>query len=134
MSNTREYDALIPILDRMQVPRDGVLVVHSAIATLSRQGFRAEAMIEALLRYLSAGTLVMPTMTWRTVTPEQPLWDELATPSHTGVLTEMFRTGYATARSIHPTHSVAACGPQRNGCWRAIISMTRRFQPTVPLA
>ena len=112
MTGTREYDALIPILDRMQVPRDGVLVVHSAIATLSRQGFRAEAMIEALLRYLSAGTLVMPTMTWRTVTPEQPVWDELATPSHTGVLTEVFRTGYATARSIHPTHSAAACGPQ----------------------
>ena len=108
----REYDALAPILERMRIPRDGVLVVHSAIATLSRQGFRAEAMIEAFLRYLSAGTLVMPTMTWRTVTPERPAWDEVATPSHTGVLTEIFRTYYATARSIHPTHSVAACGPQ----------------------
>jgi aminoglycoside 3-N-acetyltransferase len=112
LSNTREYDALAPILERMRVPHDGVLVVHSAIATLSRQGFHAEVMIEALLGYLSAGTLVMPTMTWRTVTPEWPAWDELATPSHTGVLTEVFRTCYATARSIHPTHSVAACGPQ----------------------
>ena len=67
-------------------------------------------MIEALLDYLRDGTLVMPTMTWRTVTPEHPTWDELSTPSHTGVLTEVFRTRYATARSIHPTHSVAACG------------------------
>jgi aminoglycoside 3-N-acetyltransferase len=112
MSRTREYDALIPILGRMRIPIDGVLVVHSAIATLSRRGFRAEAMIEALLDYMSKGTLIMPTMTWRTVRPEQPLWDELSTPSHTGVLTEIFRTCYATARSIHPTHSVAACGPQ----------------------
>ena len=69
-------------------------------------------MIEALLGHLSGGTLVMPTMTWRTVTPDRPVWDELATPSHTGVLTEVFRTRYATARSIHPTHSVAACGPR----------------------
>jgi len=112
MSSTRESEAIVPILARMQVPRDGVLVVHSAIAALSRQGFRAEAMIEALLDYMNKGTLAMPTMTWRTVTPEHPSWDEVTTPSHTGVLTEVFRTCYATARSIHPTHSVAACGPQ----------------------
>jgi len=111
-TDTREHDALIPILERMQIPHDGVLVVHSAIATLSRSGFRAESMIEALLGYMSEGTVVMPTMTWRSVTPEHPVWDELATPSHTGVLTEVFRTRYATARSIHPTHSAAAYGPQ----------------------
>src|SRR5258708_25317139 len=56
---------------------------------------------------MRAGNLFMPTMTWRTVTPEQPHWDELETPSHTGVLTEIFRTRYASGRSIHPTHSVA---------------------------
>ena len=115
MLNTREADALIPILERMHVPRDGVLVVHSAIGRLSRQGFRAEAMIEAMRDHIGEGTLVMPTMTWRTVTPAEPHWDELATPSHTGVLTEVFRTRYATARSIHPTHSIAACGPLAEG-------------------
>jgi len=112
LSTTRESDALVPILERIDVPRDGILVVHSAIARLSRQGLRAEGMIEALLGYLNKGTLVMPTMTWRTVTPEHPVWDEIETPSHTGVLTEVFRTRYATARSIHPTHSAAAAGPQ----------------------
>jgi aminoglycoside 3-N-acetyltransferase len=109
-SNTRESEALLPILERAQVPNDGVLVVHSAIAILSRQGFRAEGIVEALLGYLSKGTLVMPTMTWRTVTPDQSRWDEMSTPSHTGALTEVFRTSYATVRSIHPTHSVATCG------------------------
>jgi len=112
VSRTREYNALIPILERIEVPPDGVLVVHSAIAKLSRNGFRAEAMIESLLGYMSKGTVVMPTMTWRTVTPERPVWDEVATASHTGVLTEIFRTHFAAARSIHPTHSVAAYGPQ----------------------
>jgi len=65
-----------------------------------------------LLEYMSGGTLVMPTMTWRTVTPQNPTWDELGTPSHTGVLSEVFRTRYAENRSIHPTHSVAARGLQ----------------------
>jgi aminoglycoside 3-N-acetyltransferase len=111
MSATQEHAALVPVLEHMRVPRDGILVVHSAIASLSRRGFRAEVMIEALLDYMRGGTVLMPTMTWRTVTPERPKWDELTTPSHTGVLTEVFRTTYATHRSIHPTHSVAAHGP-----------------------
>jgi aminoglycoside 3-N-acetyltransferase len=106
----REKAALLPILKRAGVPRDGVLIVHSAIARLSRQRFRAEAMIEALLDHLAEGTLVMPAMTWRTVTPANPVWDELWTPSHTGVMSEIFRKHYAGARSIHPTHSVAGYG------------------------
>lgn len=108
---TREAAALTPILQRAGVPRDGTLVVHSAIGVLSRQGFRAEAMIETLLEHLADGNLFMPTMTWRTVTLDNPVWNELTTPSHTGVLTEIFRTRYAARRSIHPTHSVAGRGP-----------------------
>jgi aminoglycoside 3-N-acetyltransferase len=111
MTQSREASALRPILERFGVPPDGVLVVHSAIATLSRQGFRAEAMIEALLEHMTAGNVFMPTMTWRTVTPDEPVWDELATASETGILTEVFRTRYAVGRSIHPTHSVAGWGP-----------------------
>ena len=111
MAGSVEREALQPILARFRVPTDAVLVVHSAIAGLSRQGFRAEAMIDALLDYLKGGTLLMPTMTWRTVTPANPVFDELKTPSHTGVLTEIFRTRYATHRSLHPTHSTAGLGP-----------------------
>jgi aminoglycoside 3-N-acetyltransferase len=111
MSGTKEGAALLPVLQRFGVPRDGVLVVHSAIGGLSRKGYRAEGIIEALIGHLRDGNLVMPTMTWRTVTPDNPVWDELDTPSHTGVLTEVFRTRYAARRSIHPTHSVAGLGP-----------------------
>ena len=111
MSATKEAAALLPILQRFKVPGDGVLVVHSAIAPLSRKGYRAEGIVEALLGHMRNGNLVMPTMTWRTVTPDNPVWDEIETPSHTGVLTEVFRTRYATRRSIHPTHSVAGLGP-----------------------
>jgi aminoglycoside 3-N-acetyltransferase len=107
---SKERAALLPILQRFRVPHDGVLIVHSAIGLLSRQGFRAEAMIEAVLEHCAGGNLFMPTMTWRTVTLAHPFWDEMVTPSHTGVLTEVFRTRYAVARSIHPTHSVAGWG------------------------
>jgi aminoglycoside 3-N-acetyltransferase len=99
------------MLQSFGVPRDGALIVHSAIAKLSRQGVRAEEIIESILDYMADGDVFMPTMTWRTVTPAQPRWDEMETPSHTGVLSEIFRKNYSTARSIHPTHSVAGCGP-----------------------
>src|SRR5271166_4270134 len=103
--------ALRLLLQDFGVPRDGALIVHSAIASLSRQGLRAEDMIETLLDHMADGNLFMPTMTWRTVTPAQPAWDEIHTASETGVLTEVFRARYAVARSIHPTHSVAGWGP-----------------------
>ena len=127
-ARAKEAAALLPILERFAVPRNGTLVVHSAIAPLSRQGFRAEAMIETLLDYLDAGNLFMPTMTWRTVTRDNPHWDEMATPSHTGVLTEIFRTRYAVARSIHPTHSVAGYGPT------APLLLSRHHVDTTPVS
>ena len=53
----------------------------------------------------------MPAMYWRTVTPSNPVFDELGTASHVGVIAETFRVRYATARSLHPTHSVSGVGP-----------------------
>ena len=103
--------ALVPrILATLGVPSDGVLLIHSGIRGLSKQGYKAEEIIESTLEYMSEGTLLMPTMSWRSVTPSNPVFDELETPSHTGVLSEIFRTRYSTVRSLHPTHSVAGFG------------------------
>lgn len=109
---TLESESIKVILQSINLPRDAVLIVHSAIRGLSQQGFKAQAIIESLLESIPDGTLLMPTMTWKTVTPENPIFNEMLTPSHTGVLTEIFRMQYATARSLHPTHSVAGLGPQ----------------------
>jgi aminoglycoside 3-N-acetyltransferase len=107
LSETRALPAL---LREARVPREGVLFVHCAFRKLASEGFRVEGFIEALLDYMAPGTLVMPTMSWRIVTPANPLFDELATPSHVGILAETFRTKFASHRSLHPTHSVAAYG------------------------
>ena len=112
MSISRENEAVARLIDECMLHSDDTLIVHSAFAGLSRADYRAETVIEALLDALPNLTLLMPTMTWRTVTPENPNFDEMATPSHTGALTEVFRTRYASHRSIHPTHSTAALGPK----------------------
>ncbi|HTI85270.1 MAG TPA: AAC(3) family N-acetyltransferase [Alphaproteobacteria bacterium] len=106
----REDEAVAQLLRDVRVPSDGVLFVHSAFRKLGLAGLRVEPFIEALLGGMRNGTLGMPTMTWRNVTPESPTFDELATPSHVGVMPETFRTTYASHRSLHPTHSVAMAG------------------------
>jgi aminoglycoside 3-N-acetyltransferase len=106
----REAEAVAETLDRAGVPDNGVLFIHSAFGRLAAQGLRPEPFIEALIDYMARGTLVMPAMSWRVVTATTPVFDELTTISHVGVLPELFRTRYATHRSLHPTHSVAAHG------------------------
>jgi len=105
-----EKKFIYDILTSSNIKSDSVLLVHSSFSFFSKRGFRVEAVIEALLSYLGKGTLLMPTMTWRTVTPSNPIFDLKNTPSHTGILSEIFRTNYSKFRSLHPTHSVAGCG------------------------
>ena len=97
-------------LERLGIPRDGLLMVHSAFKTMARDGHGLDSVLATLVDYMDPGTLLLPTMSWRYVKPTAPRFDELTTPSNTGALTELFRTKYATARSLHPTHSVAGCG------------------------
>lgn len=110
LNNDRNYSEVVSLLESLGIPRNGVLLIHSSFKGLSRAGFRAEVVLAALVEYMAPGTLLMPTMSWRAVTPANPVFDELATPSITGALTELFRTHYATRRSLHPTHSVAGLG------------------------
>lgn len=106
----RPDGAIAQALRKLAVPRDGLLLVHSAFRALGRHGHDAAAAVDAIAEHMAPGTLLMPTMSWRSVTKASPRFDELATPSITGVLTEIFRTRFATARSLHPTHSVAGLG------------------------
>jgi aminoglycoside 3-N-acetyltransferase len=109
---SREAAAVRSILGGAPIAPDGVLVVHSAFRSLGRHGHDVGAFVEALLEGLGPrGTLLMPAMSWRTVTPASPVFDELGTPSHVGIMAETFRVKYATARSLHPTHSVSGVGP-----------------------
>jgi aminoglycoside 3-N-acetyltransferase len=109
---SRETAAVRSMLASAPIASDGVLVVHSAFRGLGQAGYGVEGFIEALLERMGPGrTLLMPAMSWRTVTPANPVFDELATPSHVGIIPETFRVKYAAARSLHPSHSVSGLGP-----------------------
>lgn len=93
----------------------GVLLVHSSLRSLGNIDGGAETVICALLEVLGKyGTLLMPALSYRTVTSEQPYFDVRTTPSCVGALTEYFRQRKGTQRSIHPTHSVCGVGALAN--------------------
>lgn len=94
--------------------QDGDLVlVHSALRKLGPVEGDGETVIDALLDAVGPyGTVAMPTHTWKVVTSEQPVFHQTLTPSNVGVLTNLFRKRPGVLRSLHPTHSVAAIGPQ----------------------
>ena len=110
ITNGRERVVIQRMFEALEIPRDRILLVHSAFKGFSHDGYSADAVLEALVEYMAPGTLLMPAMSWRFVKPDKPFFDELETPSNTGTLAEKFRLDYATQRSLHPTHSVAGRG------------------------
>jgi aminoglycoside 3-N-acetyltransferase len=97
----------------------GILLVHASLRSLGATpgaetpAARAEAVIQGLLGALGPqGTLLLPSLSYETVTREHPVFDVCATPSCVGGLTEYFRTRPGTLRSVHPTHSVCGAGPR----------------------
>ncbi len=90
----------------------GVLLVHSSLRSLGHVPGGAATVIAGLRQALGpGGTLLMPALSYATVTPERPRFDLVLTPSNVGAIAETFRRQPGVERSLHPTHSVCAIGP-----------------------
>ncbi len=95
------------------VREGGVLLVHSSLKALGFVPGGALTVISALQKAVGLnGTLVLPTHTWEWTSKGLRQIDVRTTPSCVGTITEVFRNLPDVIRSLHPTHSVAARGPQ----------------------
>jgi aminoglycoside 3-N-acetyltransferase len=95
----------------MGISGGDTLLIHSSLKSVGQVEGRGEGLLGALEDYFRDGLLVLPTMTFRYVDRERPIFSVLDTPSCVGTLTELFRKRDGVVRSWHPTHSVAAHGP-----------------------
>jgi aminoglycoside N3'-acetyltransferase len=106
---------------RAHLPDDfEILMVHSSISDM-RPMYEgtAQDVVNLLLRLVGAErTLAMPAFFLGT--PElyhrdfyrvHARFDVRRTPSQMGLVSELFRRSPGVTRSLHPTHSVCACGP-----------------------
>jgi len=97
-------------LKKMNIPRDGTLLVHSSYRSMGDISGGPAAVIDAMCRYMADGLLLMPTHSWDTVGPNNASFDPRTTPSCTGILGKLLLEREVAVRSIHPTHSLAVWG------------------------
>lgn len=102
-------------LRKLGIAPGDVLMVHSAFdKLLGFEGGPADVVrvLEEIVG--NEGTLLMPTLPFRSTAVEyalgDPLFDAQRTVSQMGLITEVFRRAPGVVRSLHPTHSVAAWG------------------------
>ena len=94
----------------MNIDPTGTIIVHSSMKSIGEVDNGADTVLDAFSEFMKDGLLVFPTHTWADINEENPKFYVEESPSHIGILTELFRTRPNVIRSLHPTHSIAALG------------------------
>lgn len=103
-------ESLIAQLKRMDIGPTGTILIHSSMKSIGEVEGRADTVLDAFTEYMKEGLLIFPTHTWGVIGADNPKFYVDSTPSHIGILTELFRQRPGVIRSWHPTHSVSALG------------------------
>ena len=102
-------------LRHLGVKAGDAILAHSSLKSFGRVEGGAEAVVDALLETVGpTGTAMVPTLTGRREdsAEDPPVFDVRQTPTWTGLIPETLRRRAGARRSLHPTHSAAAIGPQ----------------------
>ena len=92
-------------------PTDAVMI-HSSIKAMGPVEGGADTILDALMEYFAEGLLMMPTHTWAQMSDTYNVFDPATEKSCVGTLSNLFRQRPGVVRSLHPTHSIAAYGPE----------------------
>ena len=98
-------------LRALGVKRGEIVMAHSSVSDFGYLEGGADAVIDALLEAVGPeGTVCVPTHSLNWI--GKPPYDAKTSPSLTGAVPARFLRRPEAVRSLHPTHSVAAIGPQ----------------------
>ena len=123
---------LIEQLRGIRVKEGMDLLVHSSLKRVGPVDGGADTIIDALQEILGPDvTLMMPTVSGN-VTPTQPVFHVVHTPSTVGVLTDVFRKRPGAIRSLHPVHSMAALGPKAQFFTEGHLQSNTPWSPDSP--
>lgn len=112
--------SIVAALRQAGIAPGDALLVHSSLKSFGQVDGGADAVVDALLEAVGpVGLVAVPTMSHCSLRPPSPDPDYLPlvyhpakTPSRVGLITETLRRRSGAVRSLHPTHSVAALGPE----------------------
>ncbi len=105
---------IIEDLTALGIKAGDKLLVHSSFKSLGYVEGGIETFINALKQSVGEeGTLMLPTFTYEQVNAKNPVFDIKNTPSCVGMIPEVFRHSNGVIRSLHPTHSLAVWGKDK---------------------
>lgn len=105
-------NAIAADLYTLGVRAGDILLVHASLRACGFTPGGASTVLAGLRLALgTTGVLLMPALSYATVTPDSPRFDLRLTPANVGVIAETFRQQPGVLRSLHPTHSVCGDGP-----------------------
>lgn len=111
----RDMSKIISDLRKLGICEGDCLMVHSSYKSLGGIDGGPVTFINALKSLITdKGTLLFPTFTYDYVNKNNPVFDVKNTCSHVGIISEVFRKTEGVRRSVHPTHSIAVWGKDRD--------------------
>src|ERR1035437_3318515 len=110
-------ETLLGALRGFGEPPASYVNVHSSLSRGGQVTGGASAVIGALHNWVGGRNLVMPSHTCCYPEPngDTPIFDPQVTASVVGQVTDFFWRQPGAVRSLHPTHSMAAIGPDAEG-------------------
>ena len=106
-----KQDLLQNLKDMGLAPTDA-LMVHSSMKSIGPVEGGADTVVDAFMEYFKDGLFMTPTHTWAQMGPKYATFDPATEPACVGIIPNIFRQREGVVRSLHPTHSIAAYGPQ----------------------
>ena len=109
---THSKEQLKRDLGALGVSAGDTVLMHSSYRSLGGIEDGAKGFFSAFMELLGPeGTLILPALSYESVTRQQPEFHLAFTPSCVGYLPEFFRTQFpGVIRSMHPTHSCCLFG------------------------
>jgi aminoglycoside 3-N-acetyltransferase len=134
MGNSISKNDILSALRLVGVKEGSTICVHSSLSRLGFVRGGPDAAISALREAVGrSGTIVMPTFSGFTKSKINSVFDVRSSESKTGIITEKFRLLPGALRSLHPTSSVAALGPNAGLITKGHEAHLRPFEKGTPL-
>ena len=112
---SRGISEIVKDLRALGVEQGHKLMVHSSYKSLGGVDGGIITFIEALKEAVGGeGTLMFPAFSYDTVNANNPVFDVNNSPCCVGAIPEVFRKADGVKRSVHPTHSIAVWGKDRD--------------------
>lgn len=141
--NVYTKEDLKKFLAEMGLENKDAVMVHSSMKSIGDVEGGADTVVDAFMEYFADGLFMTPTHTWAQMSAEHCVFDPQTEPACVGIIPNIFRQRQGVVRSLHPTHSIAAYGPnaaeyikgeenvttpcQPGGCWERLYHIKAKI-------